>query len=191
MGHKSRVCAVLFDVDSSSYEKEENFWAGALGREIQFNPSEKYTSLSGELDYLVQSAETGREGVHMFDLMEVNFNSLDIETIQRNNIDRQAHCEELEIEILTVAGQMNAVQYRFIKLLAEFDDNGTAAPGGDVTFNIAANAGLLVTAQDLENDNAALGLVSALEMVQVSSACRLPLRWISRYKACSIPQPDS
>ena len=35
MSHKSRVCAVLFDVDSSSYEKAANFWAGALGREIQ------------------------------------------------------------------------------------------------------------------------------------------------------------
>ncbi len=65
MSHKSRVCAVLFDVDSSSYEKAANFWAGALGRELQFDPSEKYTSLSGELDYLVQSAEKGREGVHI------------------------------------------------------------------------------------------------------------------------------
>jgi len=60
----------------------------------------------------------------MFDLMEVNFNSLDIKTIQQNNIDCRARCEELEIEIMTLAGQMNAVQYRFIKLLAEFDDNG-------------------------------------------------------------------
>jgi tetratricopeptide (TPR) repeat protein len=32
MGHKSRVCAVLFDVDSSSYEEAARFWSGALGR---------------------------------------------------------------------------------------------------------------------------------------------------------------
>jgi len=46
--------------------------------------------------------------------------------------------------------------------ISGIDDNGTAAPGGDVTFNIAANAGMLVTAQDLEDGNAALGLVGSL-----------------------------
>jgi len=66
----------------------------------------------------------------MFDLVEHtknyqnNVGSLDIETMQQNNGDRWARSEELEIEILTLAGQMNAVQYRFIKLLGEFDDNG-------------------------------------------------------------------
>jgi len=37
---------------------------------------------------------------------------------------RQARGEALEVEILTMAGQINAAQYRFIKLLGEFDDNG-------------------------------------------------------------------
>ncbi|MCH7742286.1 MAG: hypothetical protein IIB71_06440 [Proteobacteria bacterium] len=62
----------------------------------------------------------------MFDLVEVteNYDSLDLATIQQNNVDCRARCEELEIEIMTLAGQMNAVQYCFIKLLAEFDDNG-------------------------------------------------------------------
>lgn len=65
MSHKSRVCAVLFDVDSSSYENAAHFWAGALGRQLDFDPTEKYTSLHGELDYLIQNAEFGQEGVHI------------------------------------------------------------------------------------------------------------------------------
>ncbi len=65
MTHKSRVCAVLFDVDSSSYEAAARFWSGALGRELHFDPTEKYTALRGELDYFVQSADPGREGVHI------------------------------------------------------------------------------------------------------------------------------
>ncbi|HJN51188.1 MAG: VOC family protein [Pseudomonadales bacterium] len=65
MSHKSRVCAVLFDVDSSSYEKAAQFWAGALGRDLKFDANEKYTSLQGELDYLIQNAADGREGVHI------------------------------------------------------------------------------------------------------------------------------
>jgi len=62
----------------------------------------------------------------MFDLVEItkNYEPLDLATIQQNNVDCRARSEELELEIMTLAGQMNAVQYRFIKLLAEFDDNG-------------------------------------------------------------------
>jgi len=65
MSHKSRVCAVLFDVDSTSYQGAAEFWAGALGRQLQFDPAEKYTTLQGELDYMVQSVESGREGIHI------------------------------------------------------------------------------------------------------------------------------
>ena len=66
----------------------------------------------------------------MFDLVQHTKNysgsdgSVDIDAMMQNNIDRRVRSEELEIEILTLAGQMNAVQYRFIKLLAEFDENG-------------------------------------------------------------------
>ena len=62
----------------------------------------------------------------MFVLLEVTKSHywLDAESIQPDNINRMSRSEALEIEILTLAGQMNAVQYRFIKLLAEFDDNG-------------------------------------------------------------------
>lgn len=74
----------------------------------------------------------------MFDLLEhtknytsdtqqntlADHDSIDIEAMQQNNVQRWARSEELEVEILTMAGQMNAVQYRFIKLLAEFDDTG-------------------------------------------------------------------
>ena len=65
MTHRSRVCAVLFDVDSASYEVAVRFWSGALGRDVIFNPNERYTALRGELDYLVQSTEPGRGGVHV------------------------------------------------------------------------------------------------------------------------------
>lgn len=65
MSHNSRVCAILFDVDSSSCEEAAKFWAGALGRTLSFDPKEKYTSLEGEIDYLIQNAEPGFEGVHI------------------------------------------------------------------------------------------------------------------------------
>jgi len=65
MSHKSRVCAVLFDVDPASYEAAARFWSGALGRPLDFDPSRKYTSLPGQLDYLVQNAAPGHEGVHI------------------------------------------------------------------------------------------------------------------------------
>ena len=45
------------------------------------------------------------------------------EFIQQVNAKRE-RCEELEIQILTSAAQINAANYRFIKLLAEFDDKG-------------------------------------------------------------------
>jgi hypothetical protein len=65
MGHKSRVCSVLFDVDPSSYEEAARFWSGALGRPINFDPADRYTVLEGELNYEVQSARPGREGMHI------------------------------------------------------------------------------------------------------------------------------
>jgi len=42
------------------------------------------------------------------------------------------------------------------------DDNGNAAPGGSVTFTIAAKSGKAITAADLENGNAGIGLTGAL-----------------------------
>ena len=56
---------MLFDVDPASYEAAARFWSGALGRELEFDPDERYTTLGGELDYLVQNVEPGREGVHI------------------------------------------------------------------------------------------------------------------------------
>ena len=46
--------------------------------------------------------------------------------------------------------------------ISGFDDAGDVAPGGDVTFNITAGQAVFITAQDLENGNAALELVGAL-----------------------------
>ena len=65
MTHRSRVCAVLFDVNSESYEATARFWSGALGRPLAFDSAEKYTELRGDLDYLVQNANPGQEGVHV------------------------------------------------------------------------------------------------------------------------------
>lgn len=42
------------------------------------------------------------------------------------------------------------------------DDAGNAASGGDVSLSLAANAGTMITAQDLENGNSALGLSGSL-----------------------------
>ena len=42
------------------------------------------------------------------------------------------------------------------------DDNGKAASGGSVSFQIAANRGLVLTAQDIENGNASKGLSGPL-----------------------------
>jgi len=45
--------------------------------------------------------------------------------------------------------------------ISGFDDTGAPATGGDVSFNIGADSAMVVTAQDLENGNANLGLVGA------------------------------
>ena len=42
------------------------------------------------------------------------------------------------------------------------DDKGIAAPGGNVTLSIASNGGAIITSQDLENGNSALGLTGSL-----------------------------
>ena len=65
MSHRSRVCAVLVDTHSSSYEATARFWSGALGRPLRFDPNERYTTLFGELDYVIQSVGSGGEGVHI------------------------------------------------------------------------------------------------------------------------------
>lgn len=65
MTHKSRVCAVVFDVDSSSYEDAAKFWACALGRQLKFDSSKRYTGLPGDLACLIQNANPGSEGVHI------------------------------------------------------------------------------------------------------------------------------
>ena len=65
MSHRSRVCAVFFDVVSSSYEASARFWSGALGRSLEFNPDEKYTTLEGELEFIIQNANPEHEGMHI------------------------------------------------------------------------------------------------------------------------------
>jgi len=65
MSHRSRLCAVFFDVGDDDYEAAARFWSGALGREIVFDAGKRYTEMPGELDYEVQRVEPGREGMHI------------------------------------------------------------------------------------------------------------------------------
>ncbi len=44
--------------------------------------------------------------------------------MQTANLNHRIRAEQLESELLTLAGQMNAAEYRFIKLLGDFDDTG-------------------------------------------------------------------
>jgi len=61
MGHKSRVCAVLFDTEDANYAATVEFWGGALGRAYDFNPENRYTTLSGYLDYTIQNVGRDHE----------------------------------------------------------------------------------------------------------------------------------
>jgi hypothetical protein len=56
----------------------------------------------------------------MFDLIQ----SDSIQQAANSNPFYCARSEALEVEILTLAGQMNAAQYRFLTLLFEFDEHG-------------------------------------------------------------------
>ena len=82
MSHRSRVCAILFDVNSESYESTARFWSGALGRSLKFDPNEKYTDLRGEIDYSVQNADPGREGVHI----DIETDDVDAEVSRLENL---------------------------------------------------------------------------------------------------------
>jgi hypothetical protein len=59
-------------------------------------------------------------GEPMFDLLQ----SDSIRHAENSNPFYCARSEALEVEILTMAGQMNAAQYRFLTLLFEFDEHG-------------------------------------------------------------------
>ena len=59
---------------------------------------------------------------------------LSIEQIISTNRQRRAHCESLELELTRLAGHINAINYQFIKLLAEFDEHGGWQVDGVKTF---------------------------------------------------------
>lgn len=65
MSHRSRICAVYFDVGRDDFADASHFWSGALGRDIQFDPNQRYTEMPGRMDYGVQCVEPGREGLHI------------------------------------------------------------------------------------------------------------------------------
>ena len=59
---------------------------------------------------------------------------LSIEQIISTNRQRRAHCASLELELTQLAGHINAINYQFIKLLAEFDEHGGWQVDGVKTF---------------------------------------------------------
>lgn len=65
MPHRSRVCSVLFDTTDVDYETTAHFWAGALGRTVEFDPRGRYARLMGALDYTVQRVAADHVGVHI------------------------------------------------------------------------------------------------------------------------------
>lgn len=65
MSHKSRICAVLVDVEAGAYEASATFWGQALGRKIQFDPNARYTDLRGDLDVLIQRTDAAHAGMHI------------------------------------------------------------------------------------------------------------------------------
>ncbi len=80
------------------------------------------------------------------------------------NRQRWAYCEELETEITTVAGHLNAVDHYFLKLLADFDEQGGWQIDGVKTF------------PHWLNWKCGLGALEAREKVRVARALKdLPL----------------
>jgi hypothetical protein len=64
MTHQSRICAVFFDTESD-YDDLRQYWSAALGREAKNDSDEKYTTLSGDLEVLIQDAKAGHQGMHI------------------------------------------------------------------------------------------------------------------------------
>ena len=64
MTHKSRICAVFFDTENE-YDASANFWSAALGREKHTEEDDKYTTLKGHLEVLIQHVGPGHQGMHI------------------------------------------------------------------------------------------------------------------------------
>ena len=65
MAHRSKMCAVLFDVEGGVFNDVTNFWSAALQRKVKRDSSGRYAGLPGDLDVIVQNANPGREGMHI------------------------------------------------------------------------------------------------------------------------------
>lgn len=82
MSHRSRVCAILFDVDESAFRGAAVFWSRALGPSLNFDPDRRYSLMPGQLDYTVQRVEPGREGVHI----DIETDNVDAEVVRLENL---------------------------------------------------------------------------------------------------------
>jgi hypothetical protein len=65
MSHQSRICAVFFDAQASTYEATCAFWSAALGREPVPETGNKYTTLPGDLEIVIQNAKPEHDGMHL------------------------------------------------------------------------------------------------------------------------------
>ena len=79
MTHRSRLCAVLFDVEAKDFDLVTNFWSAALKRDIERESDGRYATLQGEVDVLVQSANPGHEGMHV----DIETDNVDAEVARR------------------------------------------------------------------------------------------------------------
>lgn len=82
MSHKSRVCAILVDVEKESYESAAEFWSGAVGRELSFDPNQRYAALRGEQDFLIQQTDSDRTGMHI----DIETDDVEAEVVRLENL---------------------------------------------------------------------------------------------------------
>ena len=96
MTQRSRVCAILFDVNSQAYESTARFWSETLGRAMEFDAQARYTALCGKIGYLIQNTDPGREGMHIdieTDDVEAEVSRLEnLGAKQRNRVEDWVSC---------------------------------------------------------------------------------------------------
>ena len=91
MTHRSRICAVFFDSESG-YEASARFWSAALGRPLEFKQEEKYTTLTGELEVILQQAGKGHQGMHID--IETDNVSAEVERLQKLGAKKKYEIED-------------------------------------------------------------------------------------------------
>ena len=91
MPHRSRICAVFFDSESN-YEASARFWSAALGRTLDFKQGEKYTTLKGGVEVILQHVNKGHQGMHID--IETDNVSAEIERLQKLGAKKKYDIED-------------------------------------------------------------------------------------------------